>query len=161
MLVHLGVIDLSTTPESLGIRGLFAGTEDADRDKLRSLLAAAPERPAGAPKEKVVPTEGPALTVDQSYVLRAAAIDACELIVGAARSLTTSFVTEAVDTSAGGSVIPSKVAPDDGDQSLKNDLDWIKAMTLPDLDMWLWAVAKDRPDYRRLERFVVKDTAYF
>ncbi|EIN11942.1 hypothetical protein PUNSTDRAFT_62993 [Punctularia strigosozonata HHB-11173 SS5] len=135
MLVHLGVIDLSTSAESLGLRRLFGGPEDADREKLKSLLAAAPDHPAGAQKQKVVPKEGPVLTTDQSYILRAAAIDACEMMI--------------------------EVAPGDHEQDVKDDISWIKSMTLPDLDMWLWAVAKDRPDYRSLERFVVKDTVYF
>jgi len=41
------------------------------------------------------------------------------------------------------------------------DPPWIKDVRLPDLDMWLWSVAKDRSDYRRLERFVLRDTVFF
>ena len=77
---------------------------------------------------------GPLLTVEQAYVLRAAAIDACELIVARARTL-----------DVGGEV----------------GLEWVREITLPELDAWIWAVAKDRPDYRKLERFALRNTAYF
>jgi hypothetical protein len=83
---------------------------------------------------KSVPLEGPILTVDQSYILRAAAIVACEQIVNVARS---------------------------PDTELPENLEWISDITLPLLDMWLWSVAKDRQDYRQLERFVLKDTVFF
>ena len=38
---------------------------------------------------------------------------------------------------------------------------WLKDLTLPDLNIWLWAVAKDRPDYRALPRFVLRNTPFF
>lgn len=79
--------------------------------------------------------EGPVLTIDQSYVLRAAAIDACELIVDTAHSLDKT--------------------------TLGPGLEWITDITLLQLDMWLWSVAKDRSDYRELERFVLRDTVFF
>lgn len=85
---------------------------------------------------KNVPKEGPVVDTKQSYILRAAAIDACELITEVARSF---------DVKGEGS----------------ENLDWISKMTLPELDMWIWAVAKDRVDYRALERFVDRDTIYF
>ncbi|KAF8891695.1 hypothetical protein BD779DRAFT_1610446 [Infundibulicybe gibba] len=46
---------------------------------------------------------------------------------------------------------PSKLVTTDGES-----VEWIRNMRLPDLDMWLWAVAKDRLDYRLLERFVLR-----
>lgn len=75
------------------------------------------------------PTEGPILTTDQACVLRAAAVDACEMIVEKAHEL--------------------------------NEPCWLKDIELPKLDMWLWSIAKDRADYRRLERFVLRDTVFF
>lgn len=129
LLIHLGVIDLASASNELST--LFPEAKSAD--KLRSLLAEAPPK-VDAEKE-TTKTEGPILTSKQSYILRAAAIDACELIVDYARSIETSQLTD--------------------------DLEWIKDITLPQLDMWLWAVAKDRPDYRALERFVLKDTVFF
>lgn len=82
------------------------------------------------------PTNGPILDNRESYILRASAIDACSMIVEVAHSLNSPE-------------LPPEV------------VSWMKSITLPDLDMWLWAVAKDRPDYRSLERFVVKDTVMF
>ncbi|KAG6862310.1 hypothetical protein C0995_016008 [Termitomyces sp. Mi166 len=126
ILIHLGVVDLSASPE---LASLFP--EVNSTEKLKSLLETynGPESPA-----KVVPQEGPVVTASQAFVLRAAAIDACELMVEAAHSLET--------------------LPDDG------SLDWLKELTLPELDMWIWAVAKDRPDYRQLKSFVAIKLVY-
>ena len=76
------------------------------------------------------------LTAEQAYILRAAAIDACELIVEYAHSM-------------------------DAAELEDRGLEWLREITLPDLDTWLWAVAKDRPDYRKLERFVLRNTLFF
>ncbi|RPD63737.1 hypothetical protein L227DRAFT_359969 [Lentinus tigrinus ALCF2SS1-6] len=133
LLVHLGVIDLSTADPALGLPTLFPEARDPER--LSALLAAA--EPVGdvVAQIKTIPKEGPLLTVEQAFVLRAAAIDACELIVEKAKTLDVSGQTE--------------------------DLSWMKDMTPPELDAWIWAVAKDRPDYRKLERFALRNTAYF
>ena len=80
-----------------------------------------------------VPKEGPVLKSEQSYALRAAAIYACEMVVSTARSL---VIT---------------------DQNLL----WVNSITLPELDAWLWAGAKDRMDYRRLGRFSLTNTEFF
>ncbi len=34
-------------------------------------------------------------------------------------------------------------------------------ITLSDLDAWVWQIAKDRDDYRQLERFAEKGTIFF
>ncbi|TBU53762.1 hypothetical protein BD310DRAFT_937327 [Dichomitus squalens] len=133
LLVHLGVIDLSTADASLGLQQLFP--EAQNPQLLEALLSAAqPVEPVVA---KIIspPKEGPLLTVEQAFVLRAAAIDACELIVQYAKTLDISGAAE--------------------------DWSWMKDITLPELDAWIWAVAKDRPDYRKLERFALRNTAYF
>ncbi|KAI0644600.1 hypothetical protein C8Q79DRAFT_972727 [Trametes meyenii] len=135
LLVHLGVIDLSNADASLGLPQLFPDAQSPEK-LYRLLDAAEPTAPADKKaKNKEVPKEGPLLTVEQAYVLRAAAIDACELIVETAKELDTSKASE--------------------------DLSWLKDITLPELDAWIWAVAKDRPDYRKLERFALRNTAYF
>ncbi|TFK88738.1 hypothetical protein K466DRAFT_488319 [Polyporus arcularius HHB13444] len=133
LLIHLGVIDLSTADDALGLPSLFPEARNPER--LSTLLAAA--EPVGdvVAKIKTVPKEGPLLTVEQAFVLRAAAIDACELIVQKAKTLDVS--------------------------GHKEDLSWMKDMTPPELDAWIWAVAKDRADYRKLERFALRNTAYF
>ena len=122
MLVHLGIIDLSSA--TLGLDKLFL---DVDADALLQPAASAGETTLGVPKE------GPLLTPEQSYALRAAAIYACEVIVSTARSLAIA------------------------DQNLL----WINSITLPELDGWLWAGAKDRVDYRRLGRFSLINTEFF
>lgn len=122
ILAHLGIIDLSSA--TLGLDKLFL---DVDADALL--------RPAVPAEEttKSVPKEGPVLTSEQSYALRAAAIYACEVVVNIARGLTIT------------------------DQNLL----WVNSITLPELDGWLWAGAKDRMDYRRLGRFSLTNTEFF
>ena len=130
LLIHLGVIDLSSASHGLDIKFPDASS----LNNLSSLLAEASPNTDTDKTPKSIPPEGPTLTVDQSYILRAAAIHACELIIDVARS---------------------------PDIELPENLGWIRDITLPLLDMWLWSVAKDRPDYRQLERFALKNTAFF
>jgi len=122
MLVHLGIIDLSSA--TLGLDKVFL---DVDADALLQPVSSVGEA------TKSVPKEGPALTSEQSYALRAAAIYACELVVSIAQGL----------------AIPDQ------------NLSWINSITLPELDAWLWAGAKDRVDYRRLGRFSLTGTEFF
>jgi hypothetical protein len=127
LLIHLGVITL-TEPLS----ALFPGA--GSKEQLTPLLGAPPppsDEPSTVDKKKVV-KDGPTLSHDQAYILRAAAIDACEIMAMEAKQLQ---------------------APE--------GCEWINKATLPDLDMWIWAVAKDRLDYRQLERFVLRDTVFF
>ncbi|VDC03604.1 unnamed protein product [Peniophora sp. CBMAI 1063] len=79
MLVHLGVLDLSACDASL--EGIFDGA--GSPQALEVLLAPAPDLMKDTAKAaaKVVPKEGPVLTTDQAYILRAAAIDACALSI--------------------------------------------------------------------------------
>lgn len=120
LLIHLGVIDISRSP-SLAFLFPHAGAPQ----KLAALLATAV--PSSGDPLNSIPKDGPVLSTDQAYILRAAAIDACELITETAHKLSESAIT----------------------------------VDLPSLDMWLWAVAKDRADYRQLERFVLRDTIFF
>ncbi|KAF8836425.1 hypothetical protein BDN67DRAFT_332911 [Paxillus ammoniavirescens] len=139
MLVHLGVLDLSKAKD-VALRGIFS---DVTNDARINALLAVPNETQGigstaepGTKSKTAPPKGgPTLTAGQAYILRAAAVDACEKIIGYTRSLDSA--------------------------SLSDDQKWVKDITLPQLDMWLWAVAKDRPDYRELERFVLRDTVFF
>lgn len=159
ILIHLGIIDLSTTAPALatlfqaaGGRGsgdaaVAAAATDpaaaADHDPPHTpalFLAAAPE-PAAPParigKGKAVPVDGPTPTPEQAYVLRAAAIEACERIVARAHAMG--------DAASGQQRAPP----------------WLRDVTLPDIDIWLWAVAKDRADYRALPRFALRNTPFF
>ncbi|KAJ6497883.1 hypothetical protein C8R45DRAFT_143460 [Mycena sanguinolenta] len=123
LLVHLGVIDISRSPN---LSTLFPNA--GAPDQLAPLLATA--KP-GTGDVKFLPKEGPVLSADQAYALRAAAIDACERITEVAHTLD------------------------------EPSLEWLSDLQLPSLDMWIWAVAKDRADYRQLERFVLRDTVFF
>lgn len=128
MLVHLGVLDLSEA----NIGNLKTTFVDTART-LDSLLAVAPLK--DNTKEKVPPTEGPRLAPEEAYTLRAAAVDACEIIIAAAKDI----------------VVPEN-------QEKQSTL---RSITLPQLDAWLWAVAKDREDYRSLPRFVERPTPFY
>jgi len=129
MLIHLGVIDLSSSPQ---LSSLFP---DAKSPEIAASLLGIYS--GSGPQNESAQTEGPILTSDQAYTLRAAAIHASELIIQVARSL------------------PEDILAADG------SMNWTRDISLPELDMWLWAVAKDRPDYRKLPRFALKNTMYF
>jgi len=130
LLIHMGVIDLSSASHELKSKFSDAGSPD----NLSSLLAEASPSIDSNKHLKSIPPEGPILSVEQSYILRAAAIDACEQIIDVARSPNT---------------------------KLAKNLQWIRDITLPQLDLWIWSVAKDRQDYRQLGRFVLKETVFF
>jgi len=134
LLIHLRVIDLSLS----SLSNMFPNSASRSEEGLKTLLGPPPLPSSDTEQGNTHPyEEGPVTTTDQSYTLRASAIDACELIVEAARTLDVNSFGE-------------------GDE-----LSWINEITLPELDMWIWAVAKDRPDYRALPRFASKDTVYF
>ncbi|OAX36088.1 hypothetical protein K503DRAFT_721947 [Rhizopogon vinicolor AM-OR11-026] len=132
ILVHLGVLDLSGAT-SHGLHKLFP--DATSEDKINTLLDLPPEASQAVAQDtkKMPPKEGPVLTKEQAYILRAAAVYACEKIVEYVR----------------------------GDGQLSEEQTWMKDITSPALDTWLWAIAKDRPDYRKLERFVLRDTVFF
>ncbi|KAL6308188.1 hypothetical protein BKA93DRAFT_603527 [Sparassis latifolia] len=133
ILVHLGIINLEDSTPSLGLRDLFPrGQDDSTIRALLSEVPAAPPADTRTTKDQEVPKEGPVLTSVQAFALRAAAIDAGQAIIATARDLNA------------------------------NEESYIlKQITLPELDAWLWSAAKDRPDWRNLERFVLRDTVYF
>lgn len=131
ILVHLGVIDISGAPQ---LAGVFPDANETVR--IGGLLGEPPVLGSASPSNRK-PTlhEGPILTSEQAYILRAAAINACEMIVDYIRS--------------------------ERREEGKEVEEWIKDITLPKLDMWIWAVAKDRVDYRKLGRFVLHETVFF
>ncbi|THH07764.1 hypothetical protein EW145_g3165 [Phellinidium pouzarii] len=136
MLIHLGVLDLSSASASLD-----TAFSDRSGDYRKLLTKAEVQNDVVARLPKEPPAEGPALSVDQAYILRAAAINACEIIVEVAHTLNES-------------TIEASGAPPE-------TLRWMQGITLQDVDMWLWSAAKDRPDYRRLERFSLRGTVMF
>lgn len=134
MLVHLGILNLTAAPGSLPT--LF---KLKDTDKLLAGAQAKPDVIARLPKEP--PKAGPAVTIEESYILRAAAVDACEAMVVIARNLD--------DDAFSGVKIPAEL------------INSVRNITTRELDLWLWGVAKDRSDYRALERFSLMDTVMF
>lgn len=141
LLIHLSVIDLTTSNAASGLNSIFPDTKK--EGFIEALLALPPPTSTGTgdTKSKSIPKEGPILTTKQAFILRAAAIDACNLIIETARTL-------------GNDEIRARTQAD-------ADISWLKSMTLPEIDAWLWAVAKDRVDCGRLERFVLRNTPYF
>ena len=133
LLIHLRVIDLSSS----SLSNLFPNNVSKSEENLKGLLRPPLPSSDSEHSKKQSYEAGPVVTTDQSYTLRASAIDACELIVEVARTLDVNSFGEG------------------------EKLSWINGITLPELDMWIWAVAKERPDYRALPRFVFKDTVYF
>ena len=139
LLIHLGIIDLSTSLPVLGLATLFP---EARNEETRSaLLGPAPDilRPTSGLQATPIPAEGSLVTADQAFILRAAAIDACELIVKTARELR-----------------EDELSSSDG-----KSLTWLREITLPEIDAWLWSIAKDRADYRSLPRFAQRGTMFF
>ncbi|KAH7888357.1 hypothetical protein F5I97DRAFT_688708 [Phlebopus sp. FC_14] len=138
LLVHLGILDLSRST-AYDLHTIFSNAVDEARINtllgLPAVPTTSPDTTAETKPKTVAPKEGPVLNQEQSYILRAAAVDACEQIAAYARSL--------------------------DENALPIDQKWIKNLTVPDLDIWIWAVAKDRRDYRELERFVLRDTVFF
>ncbi|CAE6463439.1 unnamed protein product [Rhizoctonia solani] len=125
MLVHLGILDISDGPA--GLRDAFP--DAGNPDKITKLY----EAPAAGEAKRGTPTrESPLLTARDAYILRAAAVDACEEIVRVAR-----------------------------EGARADDPEWRKNMSLPELDGWLWSVAKDRTDYRDLPRFAERGIAWY
>ncbi|KAF8659217.1 hypothetical protein AX16_001878 [Volvariella volvacea WC 439] len=135
MLVYLGVMDTTST-DLPSLNNAFKSADSAER--LAELLSA-PEAVSTSPADlSLPPRDGPHLPVVSSYVLRAAAIDTCQLIADYARTLEPG-VTDA-----------------DG-----NSLDWIREITPFEIGHWLVNIAKYRKGYRELGRFVAEDTVYF
>lgn len=132
MLVHLGVLDLSRGPSSLREAFPNAGTPETLETILQAPRPQTSSTEAGRPAKGSPSLNGPALSAQDAYMLRAAAVDACDIIVQAAR-----------------------------EDAKDEDASWRKEMTLPQLDGWLWAVAKDRKDYRDLPRFAERGTVYY
>lgn len=123
MLVYFGVINL----EDSNIFNLRTAFPKADTAKLLAQV------PTDAPAIKLEDLrDGPSLVDEEAYVLRAAAVDACERMAVLSRDLQ-------VDTS----------------------LSWLHQIRPSQLDMWLWSVAKDRADYRILPRFAEQNTVFY
>lgn len=111
MLVHLGILDISASslPRLRTNFGALTVAENLKYDPTDGM--------AEGEQSKTDLVEGPELTEEEAYVMRAAAVDACQMIVDAA-------IEEGADS-----------------------------LTLPELDGWLWSVAKEGRFRTSLVRF--------
>lgn len=136
MLVYFGVLDLSQSSGSL--RNAFPVID------LAPLLLEPEPSVDGSKRDSAfrpkVVADGPTLSAEDAYALRAAAIDACEVIVRTAREIGNATGDDALSTA---------------------EATILREITLPEVDGWIWAVAKDRADYRLLPRFVQRGTVFF
>ena len=123
MLVHFGILDLSdsTLPT---LRTAYRSLQVADN------LAYAPPDTRTTTTKAEPPRAGPELSKEEAYTLRAAAVDACEMIVSAAKQLESP------------------------------PAEWVKGITLPEIDAWLWSVAKVGK-LRELDRFAEMGTIFY
>jgi hypothetical protein len=122
MLVHFGILDLSAAelPKLRHAFGALTVTEN-----LSYVPSANGDAKESGPESiQAEMAEGPELSVEEAYVLRAAAVDACEMIVQAAKTL---------EMGAGEELLSS--------------------VNLPGLDGWLWSVAKAGKFRSSLSRF--------
>lgn len=120
MLVHLGILDLSasTLPNLRTKFGILTVAENLNYDPTKESDETGAA--AGDKERDADLAEGPEVTEEEAYVLRAAAIDACQMIVDA--------------------------VSDQGTHQL--------TLPLPELDAWLWSVAKEGRRFRmKLVRF--------
>ncbi|TFK54027.1 hypothetical protein OE88DRAFT_1654491 [Heliocybe sulcata] len=142
LLAYLGVLDLSRATAH-GLASVFPAPPVSIESLLDQYHPQSSDQDEDKAERKGPPEEGPVLTVEQAFLLRAAAIEACEVIVQVARGLR--LDGEDAGWVAGG----------------EEELAWVKGISLLDVDTWLWAVAKDRGDYRALGRFALRGTCFF
>ncbi|KAG9078289.1 hypothetical protein FS749_009729, partial [Ceratobasidium sp. UAMH 11750] len=80
MLVHLGVLDLSQGPAALRTAFPNAGSAETLETLLQEPTPENSSTEAGRPAKGTPTLNGPVLSAQDAYVLRAAAVDACEII---------------------------------------------------------------------------------
>lgn len=135
MLIHLGALDVSESAYQAH-RTAFAELDvQGNLTYIPTDLqgGTAGQGSGGSPELPSV-EEGPVLNEEEAYALRAAAVDVCELLAETAKKLIL------------------------GDHLEANN--WVKKLTLPELDGWLWAVAK-KGRLRSLTRFAQPGTVMY
>lgn len=135
MLVHLGALDVS---ESVYTTHRSAFAELDVQGNLVYIPTDVQGRPAGQRSGGSLKLsdvkEGPVLNEEEAYALRAAAVDVCELLVETAKKMT--------------------------HENHLEEHKWVKNLTLPELNGWLWAVAKEGR-LRSLTRFAQPGTVMY
>lgn len=132
MLVHLGVLDVSQSAYAAH-RSAFAKLDVEGNLAYTPTVVQGGAVGQGSHKLPEV-EEGPVFNEEEAYALRAAAVDACELLVKTAKKLHL--------------------------ESHPEENKWMENLTLPGLDGWLWAVAKEGR-LRSLSRFAQPGTAMY
>ena len=132
MLIHLGVLDVSQSAYTAH-HSAFAKLDVEVNLAYTARDVQGGTGPGGSLELPDV-EEGPVLSEEEAYALRAAAVDACELLVDTAKNLNI------------------------GDHF--EEYKWVKNLTLPELDGWLWAVAK-KGQLRSLARFAQPGTVMY
>jgi hypothetical protein len=135
MLVQLGALDVSQSGYTAH-RTAFAKLDAEGNLAYTPTVVQGGAVGQGSRRSLTLPgvEEGPVLNEEEAYALRAAAVDVCELLVETARKL-------------------------DLDNLLEEN-HWVKKLTLPELDGWLWAVAKEGR-LRSLTRFAQPGTVMY
>ncbi|KAJ9093699.1 hypothetical protein QFC21_006295 [Naganishia friedmannii] len=132
MSVHLGFVDLSEC--TLPALRAWGATSTATTASTADADQSTEATKGGRKKIQ----EGPSLTRAEAYVVRAATVDAGRIAVERAHAL-------------------AAPAASDGD----NALGWLAQMTEADLDGYLWSVAKDDPELRKVPRMVELGTIMY
>lgn len=135
MLVHLGALDVSQSTYTAH-RSAFAKL-DVEGNLVyipMDVQEGAGGQDSGGSLQVPEVEEGPVLNEEEAYALRAAAVDVCELLVETAKKLELGNHHE--------------------------EDKWVKNLTLPELDGWLWAVAKEGR-LRSLTRFAQPGTVMY
>ncbi|KAK0550549.1 hypothetical protein OC846_002385 [Tilletia horrida] len=131
MLMHYRILRMGDgAPAALSSWAKQAQAEISDQSE-QSQAAAAAAAAAAAPGQ--YPVEGPRLSKEDAYRVRAAALDAGTAIVDRIKVLVAS------------------------DQSLS----WLTNVTEADIDGYLWTVAKDNPTLRKVPRLVERGTVMY
>ena len=128
ILVHLGIINLAT-----GRREHLTKTFLAQSSTAEALLSPESEiQGQQGPTSDLI--EGPTLFAQDAYIIRAAAVTACETILRLARDITVA----------------------EGQYG-----DEVRNMSETQLDGWLWSISKKNAVFRALPRFVQTSTPFF
>ncbi|PWN42446.1 hypothetical protein IE81DRAFT_290241 [Ceraceosorus guamensis] len=122
MLIQLGILDTSNVSSSFAALKAFRPVRAPETDS------------KGAKAQHEAVEEGPRLSAEEAYVIRASALDAGSFIVKRAHE------------------IAQQDAP---------KYEWLGALTEADLDGYLWSVAKDDASLRRVPRLVERGTIMY
>jgi len=120
MLVHFGILEIGSA-NLPNLREAFGAPEVTEN--LNYVPPTGERKKASIVESEMA--QGPELSMEEAYVMRAAALDACEMIVQEAKGISTK---------------PDQAA-------------LMSSVDLPGIDGWLWSVAKEGRMRSKLSRF--------